>query len=501
MTEAIAFSEPAVRRLARHYYARMASLALVALVFGWLQHIVASDPVHVPSMGPGVALAIGVANGIAAWILFGPIHRCLEGRGNQAVAMARVVRLPRQSAVWTFVLSAAVMTIPFVAGYIQCPECAPAGGGFALLYHAILMSIHAVLMALFMYFFVDDYTTGLKLELYRLCDWEMPAGRGGVVTKLLAAYLATAAAPFVLVFLDVFFADRLEALQMLDLRQAFLLDTIGAVAMTGVAVIFLRRGLVRPLEQLLAAMQRVDAGDLTRRAPVVSDDELGMLTERFNRMIEQLSEKEFQRQTFGRYVPKHIANAIVENRGALAPQQRVATILFTDIQDFTRIAERLPPDQLVSLLNEYFSQVVEIVERHGGVVTQFQGDALLVVYNVPIEDPAHAANAVCAALEIESAINHRRFGDGVEFITRVGINTGLVVAGPVGAENRLIYTVHGDAVNLAARLEALNKELGTRILVAESTRELAGRGFAFTALGEVSVRGRSEPVLAHTVAA
>ncbi len=155
----------------------------------------------------------------------------------------------------------------------------------------------------------------------------------------------------------------------------------------------------------------------------------------------------------------------------------------------------------MSLLNEYFSRVVEIVERHGGVVTQFQGDALLVVYNVPIEDPAHAANAVRTALEIESAINHRRFGDGVEFITRVGVNTGLVVAGPVGAENRLIYTVHGDAVNLAARLEALNKEHGTYILVAESTRQLAGSGFAFTAIGEVSVRGRSEPVRVYTVAA
>jgi class 3 adenylate cyclase len=501
LTEAITFSEPAARGLALHYYARMASLAVVALVFGWLQHIVAGDPGHMPSMGPGIALAIGVANGIAAWILFGPIRRCLAGRGDQAAAMARVVRLPRQSAVWTFVLSAVVMTLPFIAGYIQCPECAPAGGRVALLYYALVMSIHAVLMALFMYFFVDDYTAWLRLELYRLCGWEMAAGRGGVVTKLLVAYFATAAGPFVLVFLDVFFADRLEALQMLDLRQAFLLDTIGAVAMTGVAVVFIRRGLVRPLEQLLAAVQRVDAGDLTRRAPVVSDDELGLLTVRFNRMIEQLREKEFLRQTFGRYVPKHVADAIVENRGVLVPQQRLATILFTDIQDFTRIAERLPPDQLVAVLNDYFSLLVEIVERHGGVVTQFQGDALLVAYNVPLEDPAHAANAVRAALDIEREINHRRFGDSVEFITRVGVNTGVVVAGPIGAEHRAIYTVHGDAVNVAARLEALNKEHGTRILVAESTRQLAGSGFAFTALGEVTVRGKSEPVSVYTVTA
>lgn len=155
----------------------------------------------------------------------------------------------------------------------------------------------------------------------------------------------------------------------------------------------------------------------------------------------------------------------------------------------------------MALLNEYFSRLVEIVERFGGVVTQLQGDALLVSFNVPLDDPAHAANAVRAALEIERSINHCTFAEGVRFITRVGINTGQVIAGPVGAEHRLIYTVHGSAVNLAARLEALNKDYGTRILISESTRQLAGGGFAFTPLGEVTARGTSEPVPVYTVTA
>lgn len=215
--------------------------------------------------------------------------------------------------------------------------------------------------------------------------------------------------------------------------------------------------------------------------------------------MEQLREKEYLRETFGRYVPKRIADAILENRGALKPQKRVATILFTDIQDFTRISEGLAAEQLMTTLNEYFSSLVEIVERHGGVVIQFQGDGFLVSFNVPVEDPAHAQNAVRAAQEIEQLINHRRFGEGVEFITRVGINSGVVIAGPVGAENRHSYTVLGDTVNLAARLEAINKDYGTRIMVAESTRVLAGHSFRFRPLGEIAVRGKSEPVSVFTL--
>ena len=486
-------------RLARRYYARMASPALVALALGWLQHLVANEPSHMPSVGVPVAFGIGAANLAAGWSLFGPIRRGFEAKSGKAAAQSRMRRLPRLSAITTFALATAVMLLPYVASYVQCVECGPAGAHFTLLYQLLLMATHALLMALFVYFLVDDYAIELKLESYRAQGWEIAVGRGSVATKLLVAYLATSAVPFALVFLDVFFADRLQALQMLDLRRAFMLDMIGAVAMTGAAVVFIRRGLVRPLEGLLAGVQRVDAGDLRAHAPVLSDDELGLLADRFNRMVGQLREKQFLRETFGRYVPERVAGAILANRGTLQPQQRAATILFTDIQDFTPIAEKLPPERLVPLLNEYFSRVMEIVERFGGLVTQLQGDALLVAFNVPLDDPAHAAQAVRAALEIERSINQRTFGEGVRFTTRVGINTGLVIAGPVGAEHRLIYTVHGDAVNLAARLEALNKKYGTRILISESTRQLAGSGFAFTALGNVTVRGKSERVPIFTV--
>lgn len=127
-------------------------------------------------------------------------------------------------------------------------------------------------------------------------------------------------------------------------------------------------------------------------------------------------------------------------------------------------------------------------------MTQFQGDAILSIFNIPIENPTHATDAIQAALEIQNVVTSRTFGDSIVLPTRIGINTGHVIAGPVGEGHRLSYTVHGSAVNLAARLEQLNKQLGTRVLVSRQTRDIAGEGFAFKPLGEFPIRGIAEPV-------
>ena len=185
-------------------------------------------------------------------------------------------------------------------------------------------------------------------------------------------------------------------------------------------------------------------------------------------VIEQLK---FIREIFGKYVPESVAKQIVASKGMLEPKQLKATILFTDIENFTTTAESIPPKQVVQMLSEYFPAVIEPITRHGGVVNQFQGDAMLVTFNVPIEDPLHAEKAVKAASEIQDVLKGQTFA-GVELRTRIGINTGDVIAGNVGAGDRINYTVYGDAVNVAARIEQLNKELGTLVLISESTVDL-----------------------------
>lgn len=210
-------------------------------------------------------------------------------------------------------------------------------------------------------------------------------------------------------------------------------------------------------------------------------------------------------QDLSRFVPTEVVRQVRSSEKRVEAGQgevRQATILFTDIEGFTTISESLSPEQLIGTLNEYFAVVVEPIERYNGVVNQFQGDAILASFNLPEAHPEHAANALRAAIEIQTALENRTFGDGITLKSRIGINSGTVVGGLVGTGNRLGYTVHGDDVNLAARLEQLNKEYGTRLLVSETTAELAGWDrFPFKRIGEVQVRGRKTPTTIYTLPA
>lgn len=204
-----------------------------------------------------------------------------------------------------------------------------------------------------------------------------------------------------------------------------------------------------------------------------------------------------------RFVPSEVVRHVQTSaEGVMAGEGELkeTTILFSDLEGFTSLSEKLSPTELITTLNEYFTAVVEPIERHGGVVTQFQGDAILASFNQPRPDEDHAANAVRAAMEIQQILKGRTFGDGLHLRSRVGINSGVVVGGLVGTRDRLGYTVHGDDVNLAARLEQLNKDYGTNIIVSDSTRRLAGpEHFPFRRIGSVKVRGRRSETTVYAV--
>lgn len=219
-------------------------------------------------------------------------------------------------------------------------------------------------------------------------------------------------------------------------------------------------------------------------------------------LVESVVESSAARE-LSKFVPDEVARqakAGEEHMRAGQGEVREATVLFTDIEGFTTISETMTPTELIATLNEYFSVVSKPIIEHGGVINQFQGDAILATFNIPETLSDHAAQAVRAALAMQAALRNRHFGDGIVLRSRVGINSGEIIGGLVGAGDRLGYTVHGDEVNLAARLEQLNKDYGTRIIVSQRTRELAGHSaFPFKQLGTTIVRGRKTPVVVYTV--
>ena len=255
----------------------------------------------------------------------------------------------------------------------------------------------------------------------------------------------------------------------------------------------------RPIQAIAAAARAIEAEQLdgVRTLPPSRVAEFDDANRSFNQMVTGLQERTLIRETLGRFVPADVAKTLLTEGGELAPEQSEATVLFCDLEGFTNLTETLGPAGIVKLLNEYFEVMVEILERYKGVVTQFQGDAILATFNVPAPDPNHAANALQAALEMRRAVQGREFS-GQRLNNRIGIDTGQLIAGAVGAKGRLSYTVHGDAVNLAARLEAMNKELGTRTLISDATAARV-EGFDLKPMGKVSVRGQSEQATVYAL--
>lgn len=201
-------------------------------------------------------------------------------------------------------------------------------------------------------------------------------------------------------------------------------------------------------------------------------------------------------EIFGRYVPKTIADALITDRGLLEPVEGTATVLFIDVAGFTRMTEVNGPRGVIGVLNAFFDEATATITRHDGVVAQFIGDAIMATFNLPIRDRHHATNAVLAALDIIELTERRAF-DGERLTIRAGIATGPVIAGSVGGGGRQSYSLYGDTVNLAARLETLNKTYDTSILMDESTAgQLADR--PSRKIGLVDVRGFSEPVAIFT---
>jgi len=211
-------------------------------------------------------------------------------------------------------------------------------------------------------------------------------------------------------------------------------------------------------------------------------------------------EKRKMKRLFGQYVSKDVYEQLVANPdlARLGGQRRQMTVLFSDIRGFTTVSEKGQPEEIVAILNEYFTRMVEIVFEHKGTLDKFVGDMVMALFGAPLDDPNHAEHAVDAALKMIrelNRLNEKWAAEGRPALDiGIGISTGPMIAGNIGSEAIMSYTVIGDSVNLGARLESLNKEYGTRIIISEATRDALPGRYQLRPLGDVVVKGKTRPV-------
>jgi adenylate cyclase len=226
-------------------------------------------------------------------------------------------------------------------------------------------------------------------------------------------------------------------------------------------------------------------------------DEFGPLIESFNSMVVGLRERERIVETFGRHVGKSTADAILRSDPGLGGIEKVITIMFVDLRDFTRRSEQCSPQETVTMLNDFFTVMVTVVERHGGIVNKFLGDGFMALFGVTGETdhPARAVATGCGLLREVARINSE-WADRkcAPLAIGVGIHTGPAVVGSIGAPQRMEYTAIGDAVNLASRVEGLTKEVGEPMLFTARTRAALGDEFPAISLPPRAVKGKAELV-------
>ena len=283
-----------------------------------------------------------------------------------------------------------------------------------------------------------------------------------------------------------------------------ILTALAALLGLGFAAVVTRM-LVRAVRSLVAGTEAVESGNLDTEVPVTSTDEVGRLTGSFNHMVGELRLKERIKDTFGKYMDPRIVSNLLDHPEFAEPggERREMTVMFIDLKGFTSISEKLAPDDLVHVINEFFGHMTEAISENSGVVDKFMGDAVMAFWGPPFTGPdEHSGLACLAAVE---ALDHldrfrsdvaRELGaeaDGLEIDLRIGISTGDMIVGTIGSKASRSFTVMGDPVNLGSRLEGANKAYGTHVLISERTRELAAADVNARELDLIRVKGKTEP--------
>ncbi len=327
-------------------------------------------------------------------------------------------------------------------------------------------------------------------------DRTVKAGKNTYVTVYLPLTLITPG------YAAIALQRSLEVELAPDLQLEHFLMYLSLILLAAAALLAVQiaRNLSRPLRALAAHTEVVARGDYGIRLKLDREDEIGQLATSLNRMSDGLAERDQFRDLLDKNLSPEIAAQLTSSGGALGGEEREVTILFVDLRSFTRLSESMSPRDVLALLNRYFDRMSGIVEIYLGVVDKYMGDAIMALFGAPVAHPNHADSAMLAALEMKSSLarlNAELATEGrAKLAFGVGINTAKIIAGNIGSSRRLNYSVLGDGVNIAARLQDLTRMSQYRadILISAATLAAARGQYLLRPLGAAPVRGRDEPV-------
>jgi adenylate cyclase len=291
--------------------------------------------------------------------------------------------------------------------------------------------------------------------------------------------------------------------QVTRLQRIILFITLIAL---GIAIIFIyifSATLTSPLKELTDAAKYIQEGHFDVEVPAHTRDEIGMLGESFTEMARGLSEREKMKDALGKFVNKEIADLVLKDAIKLGGERKDVAVFFSDIRAFTSLAENMLPEEVVEFLNRYMTTMVNCVNQTGGVVDKFIGDSIMAVWGAPITRGNDTENAVNCALLMRKALIEFNKDRGTKKRPKIyfgiGINSGPVLAGQIGSQERMEYTVIGDTVNLASRIESLNKPFATDILISEETWKIVKNKFVVKPMKKIRVKGKREPQQIYAV--
>jgi adenylate cyclase len=400
----------------------------------------------------------------------------------------------------------------WIAAAIVYPMVAwGAGAGAEAIRGIVTRSLLTGLITVTIAFFVLEF-----MLQRRVVPYVFPAGGLHVVpgswriripTRLVALLFASNLVPFVAILTLIPSQLPPEREMTNFLNQIQFTVGINAVIFMGVGIwltFLVSSNLTRPLREIVHVLHGVRKGNFDGLVRVTTNDEIGYTGEVINEMTKGLKEREFLKETFGKYVTEEVRDEILSGRVPLDGELREVTVLFSDLRDFTPLSERLPPKEVIKILNQYFREMEEAIRVHGGLVIHYIGDEIMAVFGAPVRREGHPGMAVEAAQEMKRrlrTLNRSLAEQGYPSLSHgIGIHTGEVVAANIGSPDRLSYTLIGDTVNLASRLQNLNKEMGTEVILSSATKARLAMPLPLKSLPSQRVKGKSQSIEVYTLA-